>query len=279
MTKKVIAAGFTNVFYGTLDADGMCLGTTTSLNAGNQDGSPMARFEGAKSGPISVPEPDVVMVTGDDEAKGSFTFDSTDLANGVITTSIKDMDFEALTMGLEVVNLSMMQVVGIGQPENPQRRDMCMILQRRAKSRSTGEIGVSRWEGIFIPKATITPMYAPFEERTPATYSYKLTLNKSDRMLWGETFGLSVYGTEQLAFYQFIADNPVTMHAYRGNGVQTVFNLAYTPAGTTGAYLRAYKAGVYQSSGVTVSVAAKTVTFAAAPADGQIVHVVYQYTT
>jgi hypothetical protein len=277
MTRKVIAAGFTNVFYGVLDADGMLLGTTLSLNAGNTAGSGMTRFEGAKSGPISVPEPDVVTVTGDDEAKGSFTFDSTDLANCILTTSIKDENFEALCMGLEVVTLGDIEMVGVGQPENPQRRDMCFIFQRRAKSRDVGEIGVSKWEGIFIPKATVTPMYAAFEERTPATYQYKVTLNKSDRMLWGETFGLSTWGTEQLAFHQFITDNPITLHAWRGDGVETGFYTDYTPA--SAAKLHAYKAGVYQSSGVTVTPATKLVTFGTAPASDQIAHGLYEYTT
>lgn len=278
MTRKVIAAGFTNVFYGILDANGQCTGVATSLNAGVQAGSSMRRFEGAKSGPISVPTPDVVMVTGDDEAKGSFTFDSTDLANGTLTTSIKDMDFEALCMGLEVVDLGVFQTVGIGQPENPQRRDMCMILQRRAKSRTAAEIGVGKWEGIFIPKATITPLYAPFQERTPAEYGYQLTLNKSDSMIWGETFGLSTWGAEEMVFHQFNSDNPIVVHAFRGNGAQTVFNLDYTPAGTTAAYVRAYVNRVHWGN-ITVNAAAKTVTFGAAPTNGAIGNIVYQYTT
>ncbi len=279
MTTEVIAAGFTNVYIGVLDTDGMSLGFTTSLNAGDQNGAGMRRFEGAKNGPISVPEPDTVTPTGDDEPKGNFTFESTTLASGVLTTSIKDMNIEAMCMGLEVVNMGMMQIVVTGQPENPQRRDMCLILQRRSISRTAGEVGVSRWSGVYIPKATITPMGAPFEERAAATYSYKITLNKSDRMLWGETFGVSVHGTEQAAFYQFISEYPIVQHSFRGDGAETVFNLALTPAGTTSNYLRAWKAGVYQSSGVTVNAAAKTVTFAAAPAADQIVNVAYQYTT
>lgn len=278
-TRKIIAAGFKNAFYGVLDANGQFIGKTTSLTAGDQDGSGMGRLEGVKVLPITVPDPEIVTATGDDEALAEFTFESADLAGGILETVVKDATFEALCLGIPVRDIDDITTIAVGQPCDPDREDMCLIFQRRAKSYAAGEKGVSRWEGVFIPKCTITPMYSDsFNERAVPAFRYQITLAKTDTLMWGETFGMSLWGTECTAFAQFIADNPVVVQAWRGNGAQTVFNFERTPVSAVKCSV--YIAGIKQTitTHYTVDPVAETITFVAAPANNALIHVLHEYT-
>ncbi len=277
-TKKVIGAGAKYAFYGVLDANGILLGGSKSLSAGNQDGSAMPRFEGIKTAPITVAEPEVVTATGDDEPLAQFTFEPTTLPEGVLETAVKDLTFEALCLGLEVFAEGEIDMVAMGNPKDPDRNDMCLILQQRAKSWAAGTKGASRWEGIIIPKCTITPLgNDAFTERAVSTVRYQVTVTKSDMLPYGLTLGASLWGTEEQGFIQFTADNPIRIHAWRGDGVQTVFNFSESPI--SAAKCNVYVDGIKQiiTTHYTIDPTAKTITFVTAPGNNVLFHALYEF--
>lgn len=277
--RLIIGAGFAWGWWGRLDTGGRLLGQSASLTAGDQDGSNMGRIHGVKNFPPNIPEPDKVDVSGDDNWMTSFIFPAVEGPGGLLTTAVQDMDFEANALGLTVYNMEDQALLAIGGPKDPTFNDLCFVFQRQAKSWTAGTRGVRRYEGVYIKKANCQPLFNEFAERTANPYGYFITMSRSDVFPWGYTMGTSEFGTEESAFDKFTADNPVTIQAWRGNAVQTVFNFAYRPAAATKCSV--FIEGIKQTITTHYTVAPTagvngTITFVAAPGNNQLINVVYE---
>lgn len=271
--RKPIAAGFDRVEYGVVDTDGYLVGSSaTAPAAGNQSGSSLARLRGAKTFPISIPEAETQVATGDDVALAKFLFQAADFPAGVLETAVHDLDFDALAQGTLVRNEGDLSI-GVLQPENPIYTDLMLLLQRQAKSFTSGSRGAKRWYGIVCSFVNITPLGVDsFTERQVATARYGFTLNSFDRSPWGSVLTVAAYGTERATLHPFTADNPTTMQRFTGNNTEDEFTLASTPVSQ--AKTRVWVNGVVKTvvSDYTVNTSTKVVTFASPPAsDAKIV--------
>lgn len=273
-TNQVIPAGLNYCFYGFIDANGDIIGTETSSVTKGAVGSPMGRLQGAKTAPLSVNEPDLVNATGDDTALAQFVFDSNELPNGVLEFAVTALDVEAIMQGTSTTDYGEIRL-GVRQPKDVTRPNICLILQARAKSADSGTKGLSRWYGVMVPVCNITPMGGDFSERTPLNSRYAITAQNADTLPWGATLVTAVHGTEQAPLLPFIADNPVSIHSFVGNNVVTGFVLGLTPVSE--AKTEVFVDGLVQNSGWALTVATKTITFTPAPADDAVITVFYEY--
>lgn len=267
---KTIGAGFRYIFYGTVNQDSFVQGNdATGPVAGNQDGQGLLRLEGAVTEPLAPNENETITVTGDDEALVTFDFSATDLPSGVFETAVRDNNFEALLQGTKVQSIADLEI-GVLQPRNQAFTDMCFLFQRRAKKWEAGKKGVSRWEILFAPKATATPLFNAMTERTHNRYRYSVTTSQSDRLPFGATLTVDTNGTTSAPLIPIDSDNPVHLHTFVGDGAETDFNLAYLPVSQ--AKIIAFEDGVATTvTGLTN----QTITLSA-PADGAIVNVLYE---
>ena len=276
---KAIAAGAKYTFWSGLDTDNELVGSSTTAPAnGDQDGAGMLRLEGVKNVPARQGDPVQVGSTGDDETLGLFTFDNEELPNGTLSNAVLDMDFEAYCLGLIKQQLGNLTFVPSGAPQDADRRTMSMIVQGRAKARDSGAVGNALYQGILIPSATITPLGRDaFQERAAGSYDYSITMSKGDKLPWGATLSNALNGTEQASYIPFLLPHPLHAWSWRGDNSETVFNLPYTPAGTTlGTDVLVFIEGVQVLSGVTVSATGKTLTFGGAPATSAYITCVYE---
>lgn len=277
--RKVIAAGFINMFFGVSDSSGYLVGNTlTAPVAGVAAGSPMGRIDGVKTSDISIIEPEVVPVTGDDGTLGQFIFDAASLPSFTLEIGIHDFDLEALAQGTSVVTISEVDF-GVLQPKTPVYPDMFLVLQRRAKSKVGGSDGVSEWEGVIVPKAQMVPLGSPnFTERAAASFRYRVNTNLADRMPHGITLSDSAFGTEAAPIIDFTADNPLHFQRFTGDGVTTVFGpLAYEPVSQAKTFAAINGLARTPTTHFTVNTSSRMVTFLAAPGSGAIVIVGYEF--
>jgi hypothetical protein len=276
--RKVIAAGFDTIFYGLNDSTGFLQGSTTSAPAaGNQNGSGMARLTGAKTAPITVPESEQQFATGDDIVLAAFLFSAASLPAGVIEGAVNDLTLQALTQGTLVEDINDI-AMGVLMPDAPDYVDMCLILQRQAKSYQSGSIGAKQVEGVIVMSTNITPLGSDsYTERQVATQRYGFVINPSDRMPFGLLLTNSVNGTTRAALRPFTAENFVHMHRWTGNGTQDDFFLEYTPVSQ--AKVAVYVDGVKQTvtTHYTVDTATKTITFVTPPANNAKIIALYEY--
>lgn len=274
MAKTTIAAGFRYLFYGVVDGDGYFVGgTTTAPSAGDANGSGMIRLNGARTLPLNIPEPDIQVVTGDDEPEVSFEFDSENLPSGAFEMSARDNTFEALIQGTLINTLSSDIEISVLDPKDRASQTMCLLLSRRAKSWQVGTRGVARWESVFVPRCTIKPLFAPVEQRTHSPYQYAINASRSDRTGWS-TVSETYHGTNAASIFPIDSDNPLHMQRFTGDNAQLTFNVDYTPVSGAKCYI--FVNDIQSTVTADYSVTNKVITFVAAPANNAVIVVLYE---
>lgn len=268
MAEKTIAAGFRYLWYGVVDSSGYFIGgTATAPAAGTAAGSGMLRLDGARTLPVNIPEPDIVVVSGDDEPMVSFEFDSEDLPSGAFEMAARNNTFDALIQGTSVENIGDVEMSML-DPKDRQSQSMCMLLSRRAKSWLPGTKGVKKWENAFVPRCTVKPLFATIEQRTFTPYQYAINLSRSDRSGWS-TISESLHGTTAASLLIIDSDNPLYMHRFTGNNSQQNFTLSFAPV--SGAKTYVYVNDVKQTVTTDYTVSSTTLAFVAAPATDAVI--------
>jgi hypothetical protein len=272
---ELIAAGFDRLEYMMLDSSGIAAGPSGSITAG-ATGSPMGRMLGVKTSDIVIPEPDIVNITGDDGPLGSFIFQPTATPGFNIDVGAADLQDEAYFQGTLVANEGDISL-GVLQPKDQSFPDFCLIGVSRAKSKMSGSDGVAGFSGIIIPKCQLVPLgRVSYTEREGAVYRYRVSVTMSDAFPWGKTLTDAVNGTTGGAIMPWTAENRITMHRWTQTSGLTAFNVTNSPASTAVAKMRAFVNNVI-TTGITVTVASKLVTFSVAPADAAKIVALYEY--
>lgn len=270
MAESVIAAGFRVIWYGTRDSSGIFIGgTATAPTAGAAAGSGMIRLNGARTIPITIPDPVIVPVTGDDEPEVSFEFDSESLPNGVLEMSVRDNTFEALVQGTKVQTVGDLDISVI-DPKGRSSVDMCFLLSRVAKSWKPGERGAKKWENLWIGSATVKPLYASVEQRTFSPYRYSLNVSRADRVGW-TTVNETEHGTTAASIFPIDSDNPLHLKRFTGNNSQQTFTLDYAPVSAAKTYV--YVNDLRQTVTTDYSISGTSLIFVVAPTSNAVVSV------
>lgn len=233
MANRSIGAGLRLLHYGVVGTAGnttvLTGNTADGPTAGDTSGQGMKRLEGAQTFPAQSPEPDIVVVSGDDSPLVSFNFDPEDLTSGVIAMATQDLDFEAVIQGLTVQT----RAGGAFLPQDPSnvtRPNVAIMVQRVAKSWTPGSRGVKKWQGVMVPRAELKPLGADIEQRTHNPYNYFYNASKTDAYLEGVTFSTGTEGTAQSSIIKWEHDYPFYWHAWRGDNSEDEFDLPFEPA-------------------------------------------------
>jgi hypothetical protein len=272
---KHIAAGTQLAFLGLVDSQGFFLGKTASTAQNKSEG--MIRLSGiqtANPGPI---EGEDVPVEGDDAVLGKFQFAAADTPSFIANTGVFDLTTDALLQGTSVESLGDIRI-GVAQPNDPVYADACMIIQGKAKSFDDGNVGVSAWMGYIIPLLTAQPLgRETFEGRTAASNRVKVVTQAASRKPWGVTITTAVLGTTGAPLLPFTADNPLTMHYFRGNAAIDTVTLDFTPVSQAKVII--HKETQLLTAGVdfTVNTSTKVVTFTSPPAANTRCVILYEF--
>lgn len=273
-----IESGFDLIFFSQLDTDGYAVGGTGTCVAGDEDGSPALRLDGAQTVDLSAPQPEVLTALGDDVPMVTERFEGADLPAGALAVASKDLLAMSYATGMPTrVVAGALQIVrdtsGIEAP------NLAMIFQRRSKSWAVGYKGVKQRAGLYALSVNLTPVGSPYEQRTFQPYNWYINTSKASRHVWGETLIEATDGKEEEAIVEFTSPNAMHLHTFRGNAIQATFNTLYTPIDPDagGGYLTVE--GIAQTYAVDYTVAGNTITFAGGsiPALNERIEYVYQF--
>jgi hypothetical protein len=245
MATDRIAAGYNRMWYGVVDSNGDFLGSsTTAPTAGAVAGSGMVRLDGARTLPVSISEPEVLVVSGDDEPLVSFEFDAEELPSGLFEMAVRDTAFEALAQGTKVQTIATGIEMSILDPAGRLSQGLCFFLWRRAKSWLSGEKGAKKRSGLYIAQATVKPLGNVWEQRVFNAYGYAINLSRSDQLGW-TTVNNSEHGTCAASMFPFDTDYDVLQHRHTGDGATSAYTLPY--ALVSGGSYAVYVNDVYDS--------------------------------
>lgn len=282
---KYIAAGFDRLEGHVLDGNNIANGTSSTTQvATGAAGSPGFRITGVKTSAITVPEPDVVPVTGDDSYLAGFIFPSANVRSFDIEASIEDLTNNTYFQLSKTYNIGNSSV-GILDIPTPTLPSVCLIAVSNAKSEQSGSVGNAQFGGVIIPVCQIFPLgRTTFSERTAAVFRARVVMTQGQAFPWGETFTTTNVGTTAGTIVEWSAQHRKAIQRFTGDGgTQTFGPLNYIPASTSlndvVVYVVDPTTGVptIQVAGVTVNQAARTITFGVAPALNSKIIVYYDY--
>jgi len=270
-----IGAGFNLLHYMFFDTSGNFLGgSTTAPAAGLATGAPALRLVGARTLPVSIPEPDVVIASGDDQPLTSFEFDSEALPNGVMEVAQRNDVFERDVQGTKVVTSGATGEIRMGVYDPADRADVRvgLLLQRRAKDWASGNRGSVKKQSLFAPACTVKPLGNAYEQRTFNGYGYAINLSRADNA-W-TSINDTEHGTTALSLIPIESAYNLMVCRWTGNAALQVFTLPI--AFQTGGDSYVWVNKVQQTVTTDYTIAGTALTFVGTPASAAVITAVWE---
>lgn len=271
--RQNLSAGVQQAWLSFLDNDNMAIGNDqTAIAAADIRGS--YPFVGIQEMPTSILEGESVPVPGDDTTLGSFIFASADPREFVINFGQGDLTLDARLQGTLVETLGNINI-GLSDPGNPVYPTVCLIVNSRAIKRDSGVSGQGAWSGYIYPVVQLQPLgRETLAGRTAGTYRYKGVAQAAYNHPWGVTLATAVNGNLSSFSFPFNSNYPLTLDAFRGNGVKTSWILNKTPVSVseTNAFVERVALGI-----ASVTPGTKTVVTSAAAAGNGRGQFIYGY--
>lgn len=278
---QYISAGFQRLDFHRLDSNGLPAGVTGVITPG-ATGAAAGRILAAKTMNVNIPAADAQPVTGDNILQGTFIFPSAAARSFDVEFAADDfLDREAF-QGIKNRNIGNLSFAGRDVAPFA-LNNISLIAVSNASSKMSGSSGLGMYAGIFANRAQmILRGRNSFAERAAAAYLGTVVLNLQDAYPWGETFQAGVEGYTQSYVEDWTHAYPVTVHRWKQTGALTTFLLGETPASTDLNDVLVYVLDTNgiptrKTTGVTVSAAAKSLTFSVAPTDQYDIVAFYGY--
>lgn len=276
-TKRQIAGGASNAWLGFYNNDGWFAGGTPDAPAAGLS-SGMIEMLGVKTAPANIPEPEAMIIDGDDEWLGEISLESIASRGFICEFAVGDLQTDAYLLGTTVESIAGGDWGALDVKDAPER-DVCFIVQSRAKKFNAADKGRKAWNGLLIPMATATPLGRNgFTSRGAAVWRMKITPQLSSHNPWGVTFAAGNVGATTLGMRPFNSDYPYTMTAFTGNGTEDEITLDVEPANVAKASAWANQGTPLTVSSVSAAgVTPRILTLSAAPALNAHVVALTQY--
>lgn len=228
---KNLAAGVQQSWLAFLDTENFAIGNArTTISAGQIRGS--YPFVGIQQMPTGILEGDTVPIPGDDTNLGNIIFSSEAPVEFLMNFGQGDLALDALLQDTLVEALGDINI-GLGNPASPNYPSVCLIVQGRAIKRDSGMSGQAAWTGFIYPVVQIQPLNREtLQGRTAGVYRYKGVAQQAFNHPWGVTISESVNGDIASYVFPFDSPYPLTLDAFRGNGIVTDWILNKTPVNT-----------------------------------------------
>jgi len=240
---------------------------------------PGIQLSGAATLTLTPPDPERVTARGDDRVIQTFHLPPTEGWTAELTTVKQDLPAIAMVTGVEQWGeATLFEGAVMGTDREGDEPDLIMWAQRRAVDTdpASSTYGATVWEGVEIPCCKATPQPSSKEQSTVGEHRYAISMQQVAVRIVGEAFTLTDHGCTKATIFPVTAKPGKLFYDFdEGNAVQTEYVLTHTPTSATDIYV--YVAGTEEPAGWSLDVETKTVTFTAAPDDGDTV--VFMYCT
>lgn len=224
------AAGWDSLQWSKRSTLGYMTGAAGLAVTDTGESSSMARHRGANTADVTLPEPTIVNIPGDNTTIAQFSFEGDGLITFNIEMSVKDNVFHAAATGLASVSdgdTEAMPEVQSGLTPN----SLFLLFSRDLKSQKAGQVGAAGYEHLELYNCAIRYLSSGWGTKAAAVYRYQVTVNNVDVLPDGRAVS-AVYNTApngQLAGVVRSADSRYSYSMIVGDGVETQIVTAYKP--------------------------------------------------
>jgi hypothetical protein len=230
--KQSISAGVQQTQFLFFDANGDPSGDSpTPLANGEYKGA--YQLVGIQEFPTGIPEAEAVTIPGDDGSLGSILFASDAPREMLANFGQMDLELEARLQNTLVETLGDIRM-GLIDTANTILATGALIIQAQSVKRSAGVQGQAAWSGLIYPNVQAQPLNREtFSGRTAGVIRYKLVAQQAFYKPWGVTISDEVNGDIAAYAIPFTSPYPLTLGAFRGDGIITSWTLHKTPISVT----------------------------------------------
>ena len=274
---QMTALGSRYTFFGVRVGNYLNGATSTTLANGVTAG--MLRVNGVQNFAMTRPALSTVTVAGDNGKIGQYSIAPTDSVTGTLGTAVFDMNFET------VMTKRTLKVSG-GFDMTPlsnqclSYENLVFVINTPAQSNESGTKGQAGYLVTELYSVQAQPTGQTFGLNTSVVFEYTLSLNESDRDLFGTT--LSGYNANSVFGVQYFSPKPIHYAVYVGDGTsgQATATLDYDIAEASADAVQVAINGTAQtySTHFTANLTTNKVSFVGTiPASGEIAVIRYMF--
>jgi len=209
----------------SLSSSGLPYGTAPS--SGN--GAGMTAIPGLRSASISLPEPQILQIEGDDSVRAAIQFPANALPS--FTMGLADFvgAFVDALQGTTADDAQSVYNMYMLNPDLSTFPDIFLMLTRRSVSTVAGSQG-NGYETVIFPLCTVgfTNLGDFSTGANAAERTVTVTVNRVSQLPWGEALTTGAHGTTQASGFVFWSEQVPTFDVYTQDGSTT----SYTPTNT-----------------------------------------------
>lgn len=264
---KQLAVGLRRALLFELDADGFPAAPDENVYEG-------VEIVGPKAFTMSIPEARKITHSGNDRVLAVDYLPPLEGATAELRVASNDMVAKALVTNVNTFTVGEATLMPWATDQQGSEVDLGILLFQQSLDTVTKS---RRWKFYLSPKARIVPSVANMDENA-AEDLYRVAPNPTTKHLWGTSLVVGTEGATESAFYEGMSEGKPNIVAYKGDGVAVAFALPTSKPAIAVGKMKVWKNGVVQAvaSGLD-TLTVTTATFTAAPADGDIVVIFYEY--
>lgn len=262
------AAGLRRVQVFLLDANGYPDGNQAGAN-----GYPGRGLRGPRSFSINAPAVQKINHVGGDRIIAVDYLPPQEGASGEIRTAASDLATDAILTGTLTEAIGEALAGGEMTDRQGQEVDVAVIVYRQALNTKPGQQSLRQWQMRLFPIARLVPRPSGADQGGADENVYDLIPSISAKYPWGKAFTLTDNEFTEAQAIRLVADYPLMMERFNGDGILTTFNLSWTPISVAKTKVFVNGTAATVSS---VNTTAKTMTLSAAPASNAVVVALYE---
>lgn len=215
----VTKAGFDSLQWSHRASTGYMTGIANLTSASTNTGSTMGRVKGTLNANITLPQPTVVNILGDDTRIAVYQFDSTEPITFEVEMSVHDFTFLTGTHSVDAVTESAEVMLPFGMT-GVTYNGLILLFSSKAKSQVSATLNSAGYSHILLFNCEVTDLGSSFAHQTANTRRLRITANTSAYLPDGRTVasvfadvpggvcaGIEFTSANRVTFVTFVGDN------------------------------------------------------------------------
>jgi hypothetical protein len=262
---KQLSVGLRRAVVFELDADGFPLAVGTGAYEG---------FEvvGPKAFTLTIPDSRKISHVGNDRVLAIDYLPPTEGASAELRVAASDLGLKAVLSAVNEFVVGETTMMPLNTDKQGYETDAALLLFQQALDATTKS---RRWKFYIIPKGRIIPVPAGMDENA-AEERYTVAPNPTAYHLWGSAMTELEEGATEAAIIEGMAEGRPNIIAFIGDGGEDTFLFPVAKPPIDVDKVVVWVNGVLQDTELGV-ISTTTIPFDAAPADGDIIVVYYEY--
>lgn len=216
-----------------------------------------------------------IAVVAQGQVQTTFNLPSTDPKTAVLRAAYEKFSTDATLTNTLVDTVAEMKMMGIDHNKSGQEKLMALLT---SQLQTHDEDGNSIWAGVMLHRARIKPNRPNFTA-DPMAKEYAMTLSRSTKRIWGESYAENTHGRTEDIGDVILAKDKIGMGVWMGNGEYTTFNLPADKPAVTSARAKVWDVATGAARAGSWDNANNALVFTPSVllADGAFLFVTYEY--